>query len=105
MLNLLKYTGGDSAQHDAYVAAGGQSFPGGSLGRQFGLRVAYSARATFPTLIGDIDWDSVAMVAYPSVHHFLTMGAHPDYIRIHRGRIEGLERTSIVAMQPRVVKL
>ena len=101
MLNLLKYTGGDSAQHDAYVAAGGQSF----LGRQFGLRVAYSARATFPRLIGDIDWDSVAMVAYPSVHHFLTMGAHPDYIRIHRGRIEGLERTSIVAVQPRVVKL
>ena len=45
MLNLLKYSpDGGKALHVGYIAAGGQSFPGGSLGRQFGLRVVYSAR-------------------------------------------------------------
>lgn len=102
MLNLLRYAAGDGKRlHDNYVAAGGQSFPGGSLGRQFGLRVVYSARATFDTLIGDVNWDSVAIVQYPSVHHFLTMGANEHYIHAHQGRIDGLAQTYIIAMQPR----
>ena len=105
MLNLLKYApDGGKAQHDAYVAGGGNTFPGGSLGRQFGLRIAYSARRTYGSLIGASDWDSVAIVAYPSRDHFLTMGGNADYIRLHEGRKAGLAQTYIVAMrQGRIV--
>ncbi len=104
MLNLLQYAGATGkSRHDAYVAGGGNSFPGGSLGRQFGLRVVYSARQTFASLIGTDDWDSVALVSYPSIHHFLSMGAHPAYIKLHEGRIDGLGKTYIVALQPRLI--
>ena len=103
MLNLLKYApDGGKERHEAYTAGGGNSFPGGSLGRQFGLRVVYSARQTFASLIGSTDWDSVAIVAYPSRDHFLTMGSNPDYIALHEGRKAGLRETYIVAMQPRL---
>ncbi|MCZ6888202.1 MAG: hypothetical protein O7H39_06875 [Gammaproteobacteria bacterium] len=103
MLNLLKYApDGGKQKHDAYAAGGGNDFPGGSLGRQFGLRVVYSARRTFASLIGSTDWDSVAMVGYPSRDHFLSMGANPNYIALHEGRKAGLSETYIVAMQSRL---
>jgi uncharacterized protein (DUF1330 family) len=101
MLNLLKYASdGGKRRHDAYVAGGGNDFPGGSLGRQFGLRVVYSARRTFESLIGATDWDTVAIVSYPSRNHFLTMGGNEHYIEIHEGRKAGLSETYIIALRP-----
>ncbi len=87
----------------SHFAGGGNNFPGGSLGWQFGLRVVYSARRTFASLIGSTDWDSVAIVAYPSRDHFLSMGLNADYIALHEGRKAGLSETYIVAMQPRLL--
>lgn len=81
----------------------GDGFPGGSLGRQYGLRVIYSARRTDRTLIGSPEWDGVGIVAYPSRDHFLTMGANADYIALHEGRKAGLAETYIIAMKPKVV--
>ena len=104
MINLLKYAPDDGkAKHDAYVAGGGNDFPGGSLGRRFGLRVTYSARRTFRSLIGQTAWDSVAIVAYPSRDHFLTMRGNADYIRLHEGRKAGLSETYIIALRPSLV--
>ena len=104
MLNLLRYAPDHGKEkHDAYVEGGGNNFPGGSLGQQYGLRVVYSARRTYRTLIGSPHWDAVAIVAYPSRDHFLTMGAHADYIALHEGRKAGLAETYIIAMQPRLI--
>lgn len=103
MLNLLKYEpDGGKARHDAYVESGGNDFPGGNLGRQYGVRLAYPSRRAFRTLIGETDWDSVAIATYPSPDHFLSMGANTDFIRLHEGRETGLADTYIVAMQPTV---
>lgn len=105
MLNLLRYApGGGKDKHDAYVEGGGNSFPGGSLGRQYGLRVVYSARRTYRTLIGSPSWDSAAIVSYPDRDHFLTMSANADYIALHEGRKAGLAETYIIAMTPRRIR-
>lgn len=101
MLNLMKYEpDGGKERHDAYVEGGGNDFPGGNLGRQYGVRLAYPPRRAFPTLIGSTDWDSVAIAIYPSPDHFLSMGANTDFIELHEGRKTGLAETYIVAMQP-----
>lgn len=103
MLNLMKYAPGvGKSAHDGYVAGGGDNFPGGSLGRQFGLRVVYSARRTGRSLIGATDWDSIAIVSYPSRDYFLTMGANADYIALHEGRKAGLQETYIIAMRAKL---
>ncbi len=105
MLNLLQYAGAaGKAKHDAYIA-GGNNLTGGSLGRQFGLRVIYSAQKTGPTLIGDGRWHSVGIASYPSLHHFFSMGADPQYIDLHAGRRDGLSRTYIIAMQPTLLQV
>ena len=90
MLNLLKYApDGGNAKHGAYVRGGGEGFPGGSLQKQFGVRVQYASTRAFRTLIGGTDWDAVGIAEYPSRDHFLSMGACPAYRELHGGREGG----------------
>ena len=98
MLNLHQYDGDEGKRrHNRYVAG----FTDGAMTTRYGVRVAYSSRAVGPVLIGDVRWDNVAMVVYPSVHHFLAMGADPDYRKLHIDRKDGLSGAYIIALQTR----
>ncbi len=54
-------------------------------------------------LIGDQegqDWDSIALVEYPSRQAFIDMVSRPDYEKAHEHREAGLERTVLIATTP-----
>jgi uncharacterized protein (DUF1330 family) len=56
-------------------------------------------------LIGETepnDWDSIALVEYPSRKAFIDMVTAPDYETAHEHREAGLERTVLIACTPRV---
>lgn len=94
MLNLRRCSPeGGKDNYDAYVVGGGNDFPGGSLGRQFGLRVVYSARKTYRSLIGSTDLDCFASASYPN----------SEYIALHEGRKAGLSAIHIIATKPRLI--
>ena len=47
------------------------------------------------------DWDSVALVQYPSRKAFIDMVTTPEYEKAHEHRESGLERTVLIACTPR----
>lgn len=53
-----------------------------------------------PTLIGDDDWDLVALVSYPSRQAFLEMVGSPEYQAIAHLRTEALRKAALVPMDP-----
>ena len=56
------------------------------------------------TLIGDLDaddWDSIALVQYPSRKAFIEMTTSKEYDAAHEHRESGLERTVLLACTPR----
>lgn len=53
-----------------------------------------------PTLIGEDDWDLVALVSYPSRQAFLEMVGSPEYQVITHLRTEGLRKAALVPMDP-----
>jgi uncharacterized protein (DUF1330 family) len=56
------------------------------------------------TLIGDLDandWDSIALVQYPSRKTFIEMTTSKEYDAAHEHRESGLERTVLIACTPR----
>jgi uncharacterized protein (DUF1330 family) len=94
MLNLLKFKpdGGEAAyaRYTAGVAP---------LLRSVGAQLLYSGEAVMP-LIGDEEWDRVALVQYPSRQALIDMTSTEEYQQIHRHREEGLERTVLYALKP-----
>ena len=55
-------------------------------------------------LIGDLDandWDSIALVQYPSRKAFIEMTTSKEYDAAHEHRESGLERTVLLACTPR----
>ena len=68
-----------------------------------GGRVVWMGRAE-QVLIGDVgadDWDAVALVSYPSRQAFIEMVSTPEYQEAHIHRERGLERTVVIACEPR----
>ena len=64
-----------------------------------GGKVLWMGRAD-QVLIGDADandWDSVALVQYPSRKAFIEMVTTPEYEKAHEHRESGLERTVLIA--------
>ncbi|HVN52428.1 MAG TPA: DUF1330 domain-containing protein [Acidimicrobiales bacterium] len=58
--------------------------------------------------IGDVDandWDSVALVSYPSRQAFLDMISTPDYQEAHEHRSAGLADTVLIACTPQLDRL
>jgi uncharacterized protein (DUF1330 family) len=58
--------------------------------------------------IGDVDandWDSVALVSYPSRQAFLDMVSTPDYQEAHEHRSAGLADTLLIACTPQLDRL
>jgi uncharacterized protein (DUF1330 family) len=71
-----------------------------------GGKVLWMGRAD-QILIGDPteDWDSVALVQYPSRKAFIEMVSTPEYEQAHEHRESGLERTVLIACTERANRL
>jgi uncharacterized protein (DUF1330 family) len=107
MLNLLKF----KVQADGAAGSGASEY--GKYGEAAvqmiearGGKVLWMGRAD-QILIGDIDqdWDSVALVQYPSRKDFIEMVSTPEYETAHEHRESGLERTMLIACTERVNRL
>ena len=96
LLNLLKYApGGGKENYDAQDQ--------GALRTHFGRRVKYASTRTFQSLVGAPDWDAVEIVEYPSRDHFLSMGAAPEFRKLHGGRRQRLSETYTICTLPALV--
>jgi uncharacterized protein (DUF1330 family) len=107
MLNLLKFKkqaegseGSGAGEYGKYSDAAVQ------MVEARGGKVLWMGRAD-QILIGDPteDWDSVALVQYPSRKDFVEMVSSPDYEKAHEHRESGLERTVLIACTERVSRL
>jgi uncharacterized protein (DUF1330 family) len=104
MLNLLKFkpvgrdgTSSGAQEYGRYGDAAVQ------MVEARGGKVLWLGRADH-VLIGETDandWDSVALVQYPSRKAFIEMVTTPEYEKAHEHRESGLERTVLIACTPR----
>jgi len=85
MLNLLKFKADGGAEKYAKYAAAVEP-----ILEKLGARIIFSGRAEF-CLIGNGDWDAVALVEYPKKQTLIQMSMSPEYQAIHHFREEGLE--------------
>jgi len=112
MLNLLKFKssadGNDSAGGEGSGASEYAKYSDAAVQmvEARGGKVIWMGRAD-QILIGDPteDWDSVALVQYPSRKAFIEMVTTPEYEKAHEHRESGLERTVLIAMTERVNRL
>lgn len=100
MINLLKFrdasldgdgTGQEAYQRYAVLAAPFVEAHGGEL--------VWSGVAE-EHLVGDIsyDWDAVLLVKWPTRQHLLDLGSDEGYEAIAHHRMNGLERTMLIAL-------
>ena len=92
MLNLLKFKpdGGQAA----YMKYGMGVQP---LLEKVGAKSLFFGRAAV-CVIGNADWDMVALVQYPNKEALGKMTATPEYEAIHEHRLDGLEGQVLYAM-------
>jgi uncharacterized protein (DUF1330 family) len=94
MLNLLKFKAdGGQAEYMKY-SAGVQP-----LLAKHGAKIVFMARSEF-CLIGNANWDAVAIVQYPSKRAFMDMTFSEAYLAIHHHREAGLEGQVLYALVP-----
>ena len=103
MLNLLKfrefarYSDGTDAElsgAEAYQRYAAEVVP---IIRKTGGEIVFSGQAN--TLVigdGELEWDMVSIVQYPSVAAFLGMTSSEEYQKIHVHRDAGLEHQLLV---------
>jgi len=97
MLNLLKF----KERADTSDVGGRESYNRYSrdvkpMVEALGGRIIWHGRAD-QLLIGEEDWDAVALVEYPSRKAFLEMATSKQMGDIHHNREAGLERTVLIA--------
>jgi uncharacterized protein (DUF1330 family) len=83
MVNLLKFKPGGAAEYAKY-AAGIEP-----ILKKIGAKILFSGSAKF-CLIGQADWDAVALVQYPRKKSLFEMAMSPEYQAIHPFREAGL---------------
>lgn len=85
MVNLLKFkSNGGAVEYAKYGAAVRP------IVEKLGGRILFSGQAAF-CFLGNADWDSVALVEYPTKETLLQMVQSPEYQAIHHHREAGLE--------------
>jgi uncharacterized protein (DUF1330 family) len=106
MLNLLKFKEKASDGTSSGAAYGKYGDAAVQMVEARGGKVLWMGRAD-QILIGDPDedWDSVALVQYPSRKAFIEMTSSADYDKAHEHRESGLERTVLIACTPRLDNL
>jgi uncharacterized protein (DUF1330 family) len=111
MLNLLKFKEKAEGASSESGASGADEY--GKYTDQVvqmvearGGKVIWMGRAD-QMLIGnpEEDWDSVALVQYPSRKDFVEMVSSPEYESAHEHREGGLERTILIACTERLSRL
>lgn len=109
MLNLLKFKPVADARADGGGVAGESGADAYATYGETATRMVTErggkiiwAGAADQILIGDPvqDWDTVALVQYPSRAAFVDMVSQPEYTEAHEDRERGVERTIIVACTP-----
>lgn len=96
MLNLLRYTpDGGRESYQAYVEHLG------ALGGEFGLEVVYAGDGATP-LVAEAgqEWDTVALVRYPSRQAFADMVRSPQYRSGEHLRTAALSETVLQPTTP-----
>jgi len=85
MVNLLKFKpDGGAASYAKYGAAMV------AILKSIGARILFAGEARV-CLIGDAEWDMIALVEYPNKLALITMAQSAEYQAIHHHRKEGLE--------------
>lgn len=84
MVNLLKFKPDGGAAEYAKYAAGIEP-----ILKKIGARILFSGKAQF-CLIGQADWDAVALVQYPRKKSLFEMAMSAEYQAIHPFREAGL---------------
>ena len=95
MLNLLKFRRGGGSRAYARYSDAVQA-----VLSAHGGRFLYLGRGA-ERLVGNEDWDAVALVEYPSRKVFLKIVESPEYAAMAAFREDGLERTVLYATDPR----
>lgn len=108
MVNLLKFK--DKATYAPDAPEAGENLSGQDAYGRYGLGVfkileKIGAKPIFSApakqfMIGDGDWDVVALVWYPSRQAFLEMTASPEYQAIHHHREAGLAHQDLIETMP-----
>jgi uncharacterized protein (DUF1330 family) len=103
MLNLLKFK--EKSDDGSSTGAASYGKYGDAVVQMVearGGKVLWLGKAD-QILIGDPaqDWDSVALVQYPSRKAFIEMSTSKEYESAHEHREAGLERTVLIACTPR----
>ncbi|HUF53275.1 MAG TPA: DUF1330 domain-containing protein [Dehalococcoidia bacterium] len=97
MLNLLKFKeqadGDEVSGRESYNRYGRDVKP---MVEKLGGRILWHGKAD-QLLIGDEEWDSIALVEYPSRKAFIEMATSQQMNDIHHNREAGLERTVLIA--------
>ncbi|HEY2430558.1 MAG TPA: DUF1330 domain-containing protein [Acidimicrobiales bacterium] len=88
MLNLIKFS-----DRKEYAEYGDSAL---KMVEQRGGRLLWHGDPQ-QTLIGDADWDYVALVEYPSRKAFIDMVTNPDYLKAHEHREAGVDHTVLIA--------
>ena len=92
MVNLLKFTPDGGAEEYAKYIAGVRP-----ILQSIGARIVVSGEAA-TCLIGNGDWDMVAIVEYPSPAAFFQMVNSDAYLAVHDHRKAGLEGQVLYAV-------
>jgi uncharacterized protein (DUF1330 family) len=97
MVNLLKFKPDGGQAEYAKYAAGVQP-----ILEKLGAKIVFSGKAEF-CLIGQADWDMIALVQYPRKKTLVQMSLSPEYQAIHNHREAGLLgqiNYAVVPMEP-----
>lgn len=84
MVNLLKFKPDGGAQEYAKYSAAVRP-----LLEKLDAKILFAGRAEF-CLIGEADWDMIALVQYPRKKALMQMVTSPEYQAIHHHRAKGL---------------
>lgn len=85
MVNLLKFK--PDGGREAYARYGMSVMP---ILKKIGAKILFTSETLY-CLLGHGDWDSIALVEYPSKMAMIQMSMMPEYQAIHHHREEGLE--------------
>jgi len=104
MINLLKFK--EKAQGEEGTGQDAYNRYGAAVTKMLaarGARIVWSGRPAAVLVGSDADqWDTVALVEYPSVQTFVEMATSAEYQKIHGHREAGLDRTVLIACSPMV---
>jgi hypothetical protein len=104
MLNLMKYRDvavyPDGRESNISGAEADALYAPFKIFTELGAELVLYAPVEAKLLGDDIEWDAVAIVAYPSRAAFIAMQDRPDYLDRHIHKEAGMEQTLVIGCVP-----